>query len=89
MSVHTRSNCKSCFSSEKQLTKKQIQKLVKEQLQFEIELVSDEIYKRRIDICVNCPSLSNEATCLHCGCFVEFRAKLPYKKCPYSSGSKW
>ncbi|MGM0878063.1 MAG: DUF6171 family protein [Bacillota bacterium] len=88
MSDNTSTNCKGCFRS-KQLTKGQIQKLVKEQLEYEIDIISEETYKKRLEICENCTFLSNETTCLHCGCFVEFRARLAYKKCPHPSGSKW
>jgi len=88
MEADTKRNCKSCFQVERR-SKSQISKLVQEQLQLETNLVDDTLFKKRMDICLSCPSLSSETTCLHCGCYVEFRTKLSYKNCPHPSGAKW
>ena len=80
--------CKGCSSSVI-VSSEEVQKLVEEQLALEIDLVDDELYEKRLEICKNCPSLEYDTTCRHCGCFVQFRAKLAYKHCPYPEGAKW
>lgn len=80
--------CRGCSSSVI-VSSEEVQKLVEEQLALEIDLVDDELYEKRLKICKNCPSLAYDTTCRHCGCFVQFRAKLAYKHCPYPAGAKW
>ncbi|MDL4842270.1 DUF6171 family protein [Aquibacillus rhizosphaerae] len=80
--------CKGCSASVV-VSEEEIDKLIEEQLQFEIDIADDELYKYRLDFCKECPSLLYNTTCSHCGCFVKFRAKLAYKRCPYPSGAKW
>jgi hypothetical protein len=80
--------CKSCSRSFI-ASNEAIEELVKEQLQLESNLVNDSIYNERLKVCDGCSSLINGTTCNHCGCFVQFRAKLPYKKCPHPEGAKW
>ncbi len=80
--------CKGCFRSPIE-TDEQARKLVEEQLQLETDFVSDDVYENRLEHCKSCPALSGQFTCLHCGCYVEFRAKLAYKKCPFPYGAKW
>ena len=43
---------------------------------------SDEEYSRRIGICDGCDKLE-EGLCRACGCFVELRAAVKYRNCPY------
>lgn len=81
-------SCKGCSRSIV-VSDAYIQTQIEEQLQLEIDLVDDSTYSKRIEICSACPSLLFSNTCGHCGCFVQFRAKLSYKKCPYPEGSKW
>ncbi|MCP3740746.1 DUF6171 family protein [Rossellomorea sp. BNER] len=66
-----------------------VQQLIEEQLSLEADLVSDRTYQARWKICSTCPSLYADTTCLHCGCFVQFRARLAYKNCPNPGGSHW
>lgn len=80
--------CKGCSSSVI-VSSEEVQKLVEEQLALEIDLVDDKLYEKRLEICKHCPSLDYDTTCRHCGCFVQFRAKLAYKHCPYPEGAKW
>ncbi|WP_082918163.1 DUF6171 family protein [Oceanobacillus sp. Castelsardo] len=80
--------CKGCLQSVI-VSDEYIQQLVKEQLQLETDLVDDQTYHKRLQICKNCPSFFYGNTCSHCGCFVQFRAKLSYKTCPFPNGSKW
>ncbi|MFC4321160.1 DUF6171 family protein [Litchfieldia salsa] len=84
----TESKCKGCFRSPL-MSDEQVRQLVEEQLQLETNLVSDELYESRLHQCKSCSSLSSQTTCTHCGCFVEFRARLGYKKCPNPAGAKW
>lgn len=80
--------CKGCSASVI-VSDAEIDKLVEEQLQFEVDIADDQLYEERLAICEKCPSFVYGTTCNHCGCFVKFRAKLAYKKCPYPEGSKW
>ena len=47
----------------------------------EADMVSDEEYERRLDICGGCDKL-NAGTCMSCGCYVEIRAAAKISKCP-------
>ena len=47
----------------------------------EADMVSDEEYERRLDICGECDRL-NAGTCMSCGCYVEIRAAAKISKCP-------
>ncbi|WP_222618015.1 DUF6171 family protein [Sporosarcina sp. resist] len=80
--------CKGCSQSVI-VSDDKIKQLVKEQLQYEIDIVEDELYNNRLKICKTCPSLVYDTTCGYCGCFVQFRAKLMYKHCPHPDGPKW
>lgn len=81
-------SCKGCSESVI-VSDENIRKLVDEQLQFETDIVDNDIYYERLEACKSCPSLVYKTTCSHCGCFVQFRAKLAYKHCPYPEGAKW
>lgn len=80
--------CKGCSASVRH-TKAEVEAMVEEQLALEIDVVSDEIYYKRLAICESCSHLQYETTCGFCGCFVAFRAKLGYKRCPDPKGAKW
>lgn len=80
--------CKGCSASVRH-TKAEVEALVKDQLALEIDVVSNSVYQERLSICERCPNLQYETTCGYCGCFVAFRAKLAYKRCPDPSGAKW
>lgn len=47
--------------------------------------VSHEVYETRLNICRECEKLV-EATCVACGCYVEYRAIVKHSACPYK---KW
>lgn len=53
----------------------------------EEERVSQEVYERRLDLCVHCDQMT-EGMCRLCGCYVELRASLKVRKCP-GIPSKW
>lgn len=80
--------CKGC-SRNIDVSDEFVQLQVEQQLQLETDLVEDELYIKRLDKCNSCPSLLYGHTCGHCGCFVQFRAKLAYKTCPSHDGAKW
>lgn len=80
--------CKGCSRSVI-VSDEYIQKQVQEQLQLETNLVGDTTYYNRLEKCKSCPSLLYGNTCGHCGCFVQFRARLAYKTCPFPEGAKW
>ncbi|MCZ0701754.1 hypothetical protein J2T56_000032 [Natronobacillus azotifigens] len=80
--------CKGCSASVRH-TKAEVEALVKDQLALEIDVVSNSVYQERLSICERCPNLQYGTTCGYCGCFVAFRAKLAYKRCPDPSGAKW
>ncbi|TSB45257.1 DUF6171 family protein [Alkalicoccobacillus porphyridii] len=80
--------CKGCLLKE-ELQNTTVQQLVEEQLKFETDLTNDDVYQQRLRECEQCPSLSHETTCQHCGCFVQFRARLAYKSCPFPGQNKW
>ncbi|WP_245208086.1 DUF6171 family protein [Sediminibacillus dalangtanensis] len=70
-------------------TTDEVKQLVAEQLKLETNLVSDSEYEDRLKICKDCPSLSSDITCMHCGCYIHFRTRLKDKSCPHPSGAKW
>ena len=47
----------------------------------EEDRVDDEIYNKRLDICIACDKLSG-LTCLACGCYAEIRAAAKQGSCP-------
>lgn len=51
----------------------------------ESESVSDSLYEERLSICTGCERLA-DGMCRACGCYVELRAKIEKKSCPYE---KW
>ncbi|MFD1848594.1 DUF6171 family protein [Oceanobacillus bengalensis] len=81
-------SCKGCSRSVI-VSDEYIQKQIDEQLQLETDIVDDETYNKRLATCKKCPSLLYGNTCGFCGCFVQFRAKLAYKTCPYPDEEKW
>jgi len=84
---NTNSGCRGCKKSEVG-SEKEILQIVNEQLLLETDLVSDETYHNRIKSCKECSSLL-ALTCIHCGCYVQFRARLENKHCPHPQGAKW
>ncbi|WP_067839984.1 DUF6171 family protein [Amphibacillus sediminis] len=80
--------CKGCSASVRH-SQAEVAELIKEQLMLEDDLVDDDVYQARLVTCESCPHLQYETTCGYCGCFVAFRAKLAYKKCPDPAGARW
>lgn len=48
----------------------------------ELSKVEEEVYQERLLKCMECENL-NEGLCKICGCFVEFRAVMKNKGCPW------
>jgi excinuclease UvrABC ATPase subunit len=55
----------------------------------ETKSVSDDIYEKRLAICMECPSLQYGTTCQHSGDIVTYRAFMKEKSCPYPGTPKW
>lgn len=50
-------------------------------------LLSEELYKSRLDICDSCEYIYRPTfSCKKCGCFIKVKAKFPPMKCPIG---KW
>lgn len=51
------------------------------------EWVSNEVSKKRLDVCSACPELTKVTSqCKKCGCFMKTKAKIKHAACPLS---KW
>ncbi|MDR1655451.1 MAG: DUF6171 family protein [Treponema sp.] len=46
-------------------------------------------YERRLAACSSCTCLREGILCVHCGCFVQFRALPRASYCPHPEGDKW
>ncbi|MFC5529793.1 DUF6171 family protein [Cohnella yongneupensis] len=78
--IQDREGCKGCSASV-HATAEQIQRLLSK-VKAE-HSVSDEQYAMRLAACRTCESLAYASTCMHCGCFVQVRAKFKDKGCPH------
>ncbi|AZN43423.1 DUF6171 family protein [Paenibacillus albus] len=87
-SAEPREGCKGCSASV-HVTDDQLERVLRKLALHPDSCVSDAQYAARLSICTACPSLQYSSTCAHCGCFVQVRAKLVAKDCPYPSGTKW
>lgn len=76
----------SCKKCPELIDKRVAKEIIQEQLAFESDLTSDAIFASRLEICASCEHLLERHTCAICGCFVEFRARLAYKRCPLKKG---
>lgn len=45
-------------------------------------MVEDEVQKRRISICEECPEYTLTRQCKECGCFMPAKTKLLHASCP-------
>ena len=75
-----RRGCKGCSGSV-HVSSEQIGRLIAKLRA--ADCVTDELYTRRLQACGRCDSLAYESTCMHCGCFVQVRAKFKDKECPH------
>ncbi len=72
--------CRGCGPDEA-LTPERVHAEVVDQLRYEVDLAADDVRDARLRVCAGCSRLATH-TCLDCGCYVEFRASLPTKRCP-------
>lgn len=86
--MNKKNSCKGCSGSTK-VSENIIQTLIMEAEKDKSSIVSDELYKKRIEICDQCPSLQYRTTCAHSGSIVRYQAKLIKQTCPFPRKSKW
>lgn len=69
--------CPECETKSYLSSMEMTQELVEEMAMQEkiSDFIGEETYRKRLEICHNCPSLIGEMTCKNCGCFVQFRAR--------------
>ncbi|WP_270169701.1 DUF6171 family protein [Paenibacillus sp. SYP-B4298] len=80
--------CKGCSASV-HVTDEQMKRLWERMSPAAEDLASAEEYSRRLEQCFSCEALQYGTTCRHCGCLVEWRAKLARSSCPYPASSRW
>jgi hypothetical protein len=80
--------CKSCSGSIK-VSEDYIQSLIKEADLNKFNIVSDELYKARVEICKQCSSFQYGTTCSYSGSIIHYQAKFKSQTCPYPRESKW
>jgi hypothetical protein len=81
--------CKGCTSSV-HISDDEIKKIFGSEVKVKnVKLVSEELYKNRLDICKNCDAFVYNTTCKYCGCLIEIKAKLSASKCPFPYNPKW
>lgn len=85
--IMTTNVCKGC-SGNVIIKKEEVDRILSKHLPDNL-IVSDEIYKKRLEACQDCPSFVYGTTCSYSGCLVEYRAKFTSKNCPNPAGAKW
>ena len=53
------------------------------------EAARGETVERRLMACASCEALREQVLCAHCGCFVQFRSRIPGALCPHPVGNRW
>jgi hypothetical protein len=82
-------NCKGCSASIKvqpEDIKAMILSIINSR---NFNLVSEEVYNKRLQKCEGCKYLEYNTTCRECGCIVQIRALQKEKDCPYPNNSMW
>lgn len=81
--------CKGCSKSVR-VTSEEIRKMVEEIVDSgNFNLVTEEVYEKRLQQCIGCEYFQYDTTCLQCGCIVHVRALLADKDCPHTKKSRW
>ena len=77
--------CKKCLL--KEMSEEKFKKELADYLESldEEDKASEPLYEERLSICKQCDYL-NAGMCKACGCYVEMRAAMKRRSCPYS---KW
>ena len=82
-------DCKGCKESvriSETAIEKELNKLKKEK---NVNMVEEETYQKRLNLCRNCSALQYGTTCKYCGCIVQIKAKIKGASCPFPGDSKW
>lgn len=78
--------CKRC-GLKTVLNEEEINKAVEQVTRMKgVRLVSEEEFKNRFAVCIECEKLEYGSTCMLCGCIMQVRARLADGKCP---AKKW
>lgn len=89
MEQNNSSNCKGCRSSV-HVSKQDIERMLGRMAKSgKLNTVDENLYQHRLAACQDCPSFAYSTTCLHCGCIMQVKAKLPDASCPCPEGSRW
>ncbi|WP_226667934.1 DUF6171 family protein [Metabacillus litoralis] len=80
--------CKGCTRNVI-LKKQEVDRILSKNKVSENQLVSKEVFEKRMSACKTCSSIVYGTTCSHSGCLVEYRAKFTHKHCPSPHGSRW
>lgn len=83
-----RESCKGCLETVI-VSEDVIEELIKEAEEDLSRIVSENIYKQRIEICKGCTFLLYGTTCAHSGSIVRYRAKFKNKSCSMPGKVKW
>lgn len=51
--------------------------------------VNEDLYQKRVQICLDCSSLQYGTTCRHSGVLIGYKAKQKNKRCPMPGAAKW
>lgn len=81
--------CKSCKSSV-HLTEDEMDLIFGKNAKVNnVKLISEDLYKTRINTCHNCDGFIYNSTCKYCGCIITIKAKFEAGKCSYPFNPKW
>jgi hypothetical protein len=80
--------CPACPGSY-QLPPGYVEELVSAKRSTGLDLVDDNVYNKRLEICAACESCVDGTMCMKCGCFVQFRALSALRNCPHPGGDHW
>ncbi|WP_334074612.1 MULTISPECIES: DUF6171 family protein [Paenibacillus] len=81
-------SCKGCRDDYK-VTEAQMERLLKTTMFAPERRVSQERYEERLRLCGDCPKLTDEGTCMACGCIIPVVAWLKERSCPLPGGGLW
>jgi len=80
--------CKGCSASVT-VDEKEMRELLDQIHIDHSEIVTEKMYRKRLEACFNCPSLLYGTTCQYCGCLVQFKAKFQNKHCAMPENPRW
>ncbi|WP_332630771.1 hypothetical protein [Halalkalibacter flavus] len=53
------------------------------------EFVHEDLYSKRVQLCLDCTSLQYGSTCKYSGVLISYKAKRKNKSCPMPGAAKW